>query len=236
MLRIRIVSAGAALAMAALFAGSPATAQTNILAGLKPPAQVTASHAKHPTTKHKTATAKTAPHTKLAHRHHHAVVAAKAETKAESPPVDAAQSAPTADTSPVAVVNVPAEAAPAPSPTNAPANDSFGMKSIVVDGQTVPLASPNEVNAIDLAADSSNVPKANPTTTDATRAPIVSAQADAPPLPTAYAAPISKQDAPASPVGSAAWIAQVLAAFGGAVTAGVVAWFLIGGGPQRMYG
>jgi hypothetical protein len=40
----------------------------------------------------------------------------------------------------------------------------------------------------------------------------------------------------ASAVGSASWIAQVLAAFGGAVAAGVVAWFLIGGGPQRMYG
>ena len=37
-------------------------------------------------------------------------------------------------------------------------------------------------------------------------------------------------------MGSASWIAQVLAALGGAVAAGTVAWFLIGGGPQRMYG
>jgi hypothetical protein len=39
-----------------------------------------------------------------------------------------------------------------------------------------------------------------------------------------------------SAVGSASWIAQVLAALGGAIAAGAVAWFLIGSGPQRMYG
>jgi hypothetical protein len=38
-----------------------------------------------------------------------------------------------------------------------------------------------------------------------------------------------------SPIGSIAWIAQVLAALGGAVTAGVVAWFLIGAGAARTY-
>jgi hypothetical protein len=39
-----------------------------------------------------------------------------------------------------------------------------------------------------------------------------------------------------SAVGGASWIAQVLAALGGAVAAGAVAWFLIGGGPVRTYG
>jgi hypothetical protein len=34
----------------------------------------------------------------------------------------------------------------------------------------------------------------------------------------------------------AAWIAQLLAALGGAVTAGIVAWFLIGAEPARNYG
>lgn len=38
-----------------------------------------------------------------------------------------------------------------------------------------------------------------------------------------------------STVGSAAWIAQVLAALGGAIAAGVLAWFLIGDGPVRTY-
>jgi hypothetical protein len=39
-----------------------------------------------------------------------------------------------------------------------------------------------------------------------------------------------------SAVGSASWIAQVLAALGGAIAAGTVAWFLIGAGPARTYG
>jgi len=39
-----------------------------------------------------------------------------------------------------------------------------------------------------------------------------------------------------SPVGSASWIAHVLAALGGALTAGVVAWFLIRPAPERTYG
>jgi hypothetical protein len=39
-----------------------------------------------------------------------------------------------------------------------------------------------------------------------------------------------------SKVGSAGWTAQVMAALGGAVAAGAVAWFLIGAGPQRTYG
>ena len=39
-----------------------------------------------------------------------------------------------------------------------------------------------------------------------------------------------------SVIGGAAWIAQVLAALGGALTAGIVAWFLIGAEPTRNYG
>jgi hypothetical protein len=35
--------------------------------------------------------------------------------------------------------------------------------------------------------------------------------------------------------GGSAWIAQAFAALGGAVAAGVVAWFLIGAGPVRTY-
>jgi hypothetical protein len=38
------------------------------------------------------------------------------------------------------------------------------------------------------------------------------------------------------PVGSSAWIAHVLAALGGAIAAGAVAWFLIGAAPRRNYG
>jgi hypothetical protein len=44
----------------------------------------------------------------------------------------------------------------------------------------------------------------------------------------------SAQDS--SMLGGVAWIAQVLAALGGALTAGIVAWFLIGAEPVRTYG
>jgi hypothetical protein len=39
-----------------------------------------------------------------------------------------------------------------------------------------------------------------------------------------------------SPIGGALWIEHVLAALGGAITAGAVAWFLIKPAPQRSYG
>lgn len=39
-----------------------------------------------------------------------------------------------------------------------------------------------------------------------------------------------------SPVGSTSWIEHVLAALGGAIAAGVLAWFLIGPAPERTYG
>ena len=40
----------------------------------------------------------------------------------------------------------------------------------------------------------------------------------------------------AQAVGSASWIAQLLAALGGAIAAGAVAWFLIRPAPERNYG
>ncbi|HEX4408641.1 MAG TPA: hypothetical protein VH206_07710 [Xanthobacteraceae bacterium] len=226
MLRIRIVSAGVVLMAAALFAGNPATAETNILAGLRPPAELTGAHAKAHATKHAKATdEKVATRTKVARHKHHTIVAAKTELPAEPTPI-----APAADAPPVA-------AAADTVATPPPANDALQMNAIVVGGQTVPIASPDEVNAMDLAADSGKTTKTVTATPDTASAPTLIAQANAAPaVRTAYAAPISKDQARSSQVGSATWIAEVLAALGGAVTAGVVAWFLIGPGPQRMYG
>jgi hypothetical protein len=62
-----------------------------------------------------------------------------------------------------------------------------------------------------------------------------------PPVKTAAAAPAApKQAARAmlfkpSVVGSASWIAKLLAALGGAIAAGAVAWFLIRPAPKRNY-
>ena len=54
-----------------------------------------------------------------------------------------------------------------------------------------------------------------------------------------FAAPApeaAKTEAAKAEVGSPGWIAQVMAALAGAVAAGTIAWFLIGGAPQRAYG
>ena len=104
---------------------------------------------------------------------------------------------------------------------------------IVAGSHTVQLAPPDRTDAIDLAADNHQQPATEQTPT--TAAPPQAAA----PEPAAHAfiarAAVEKPETP-SPVGSASWIAQVLAALGGAVTAGVVAWFLIRPAPERTYG
>jgi hypothetical protein len=116
---------------------------------------------------------------------------------------------------------------------------------VIVAGQTVQVAAPDAVNEMDLAAN-------NTTAQTSDAAPSTMARASAPAL-REIIAPAPKSDANAevveatpppqqssnisrSDMGSPSWIMQVLAALGGAVTAGSVAWFLIGSTPQRTYG
>jgi hypothetical protein len=245
MLRIRIVSAAIILTAATLFAGNLAAAPTTtdqngkplaLLAGLKPPPEHKSAHAKSAhTSTAELANKHPAKHTKLAHNKHHTVVTAKTDA-----PIEPIKSEQQTDT--VALATAPADGTPpANTAANNPPADSglgpngLGMNAIVVDGQTVQIAAPEAVNALDLAADD-HVAK-----TDVADAALATPSppttlADTVPVRNVYAAPISKDDARSSAIGSMSWIAQVLAAFGGAVTAGVVAWFLIGGGPARMYG
>lgn len=159
--------------------------------------------------KHIAAATKTQPATPAP-----AVAPTPNEAAAPADPIWAAVSAPAANGTPFTDANVASAAAPADPPVDA----------LVVDGQTVKIASPDEVNEMDLAANSET------TTPDAALksdfAQVATAdQASA-------AAPEAKQ---ASAVGSASWIAKVLAALGGAVAAGSAAWFLIGSAPQRTY-
>jgi len=100
----------------------------------------------------------------------------------------------------------------------------------IISGNTVQVPSPDQINSVVPATDnheqtaSEETPKtaapANPTPPEATATAIVAR------------AVIENPD----PVGSASWIEQVLAALGGALTAGVVAWFLIRPGSQQTYG
>jgi hypothetical protein len=82
---------------------------------------------------------------------------------------------------------------------------------------------------MDLAANSPNAPAAT-TTAAAVQSDVIE------PAPAAEAVVAAQAPRSTSPVGSASWFAQVLAALGGAVAAGSAAWFLIGSAPQRTYG
>lgn len=97
---------------------------------------------------------------------------------------------------------------------------------ILNGGHAVPAAMPNPPSP----AASKPTPKPAMTT-----APVKTATAAAATQkPTAHAM-LVKQSSP-NPVGSASWIAQLLAALGGAIAAGAVAWLLIRPAPQRNYG
>jgi hypothetical protein len=125
-------------------------------------------------------------------------------------PEQVASAPPSENSWPAVNSAVPADVAfapPALQPTAAPTEPA--PSQFVVAGQTVQLASPDNVNEIDLAAEAE--PKSD----------------------SMNAVPPPQQG---SDVGSTSWIMQVLAALGGAVAAGSVAWFLIGSTPQRTYG
>jgi len=234
MLANRIVAAGAVLAMAV---GS-ATAQTVIVPVGKPLPLLQIveqpSKAKPPLRAKREA--------KMAKswlaKAHKTVIAAKPKHR----PVEIAAAPASAPPTTVAALPPPAPAiAPAPQPTTAFAGQSAEPPSgaIVVAGQTVQVAaSPDDANALDLAANDQG-----DAATPMAAADPVAAQ------PTASAAPVVRAmvvaavpekaitvSQNATRVGSASWIAQVLAALAGAIAAAIAAWFLIGVTPRRTYG
>jgi hypothetical protein len=234
MLSIRMIFAGAVTALVVAATANGAMAQSgapvpgrplSLLAGLLPPHDTKA--AAHAKTAHRTARKTVATRTvehrvakaKLASKRHHDVAAAEAAT----PPVQTEPAALPDNAWPAPAPVPPADVAATPAPQTAPANADMQPSEVVVEGQTVQIASPDQVNALDLAADNH---------TDAAAMPADRADAAAH-TQTVLAAPVHVE---ASPVGSPSWIAQVLAALGGAVAAGSVAWFLIGSGPVRTYG
>lgn len=233
--RIRIVSTGVAAALVVALAAGGAMARTAasdppgkplaLLAGLRPP---------HESKTHKSSThdSKTNVHAKSARRSGKHVAAKKLaarkppskklpELAATETAQPSSQPALPVNVSPVADATPPtAVATVAPPQAPMPDNDATPSK-VEVGGQTVQIASPDELNAIDLAVDDR---RDAATDADSDLAPAAQA---------VLSAPVVDDK---NPVGSASWIAQVLAALGGAAAAGAVAWFLIGAGPVRMYG
>lgn len=114
-------------------------------------------------------------------------------------------------------------------------NDPNG---ILNGSHAVPSAMPNPVMPNPVMPTASTTKPRAPTTKSTTTnpsAPVkLAAAAPTAPKPPVHAM-LFRPSAP-SPVGSASWIAQLLAALGGAIAAGAVAWFLIRPAPERRYG
>lgn len=102
-----------------------------------------------------------------------------------------------------------------------------GPTELVVGGRAIQIVSPDDANEIDLAADALEVPATKGPRTDFPEGLRAAARS------TGNAVAVQAQEP--DPVGSSAWVAQLLAAVGGAMAAASVAWFLIGSAPQRSY-
>lgn len=253
MSKLRIASALVLAAIAGALTVGAAAAQTTgsepagqplaLLAGLRPP-HATTTHELHAhrtkTMSHagtangaskKTAAATRMKRTALAGNTGRTVAAPPpaanlpVQTASDALPENSAQTPQTAPPQ-TALPSLAAAAdnALAPAPDAVAADSQPVSGSVVVDGQTVEVAPPDQVNAIDLAADDHRDAAAMVADHDDAAAPAVR---------TVLAAPARQYP---GAVGSVSWMAQILAALGGAVAAGAVAWFLIGSGPQRMYG
>jgi hypothetical protein len=229
MLTIRTIAAGAFLLSLPLLAAGTTMAQAatgaepgkplQLLQGASAPGKI-----------------KTKPHVRTAHHHSkvrfaaakvhttrsdEAAETAKAAPAPDGPPANIWPSAPSTGPAPASVpagltMQAPvAVAAPAPAPA---------PSELVVGGRSVDVVASDQPPVIDLAANAPQTAAVEPSQDDA----VATRHA------TAFVATAHDQDA-AGAVGSASWIAQVLAALGGAVAAGTVAWFLIGSTPQRTY-
>lgn len=263
--RIRIVTAGVIFAAAAVMAAGDAAAQTAtdaapgtpipLLQVLAQPSQVkTRTHfrGRRLSRRHRRSHI-AAMRRRRWRKRAIAVAAAKAMPRAAT--MSAANIWPNAPTA------APANVAVTESPPAPPASVLPVPSELVVGGQTVQVASPDRANAIDLAAGTGAAASGDPAARDASstdpstatasaagpNAQTASAAATSAPAPNDTVGAAAKSDsmkaepkaAPPqkdSPVGSASWIAQVLAALGGAVAAGSLAWILIGSAPQRTYG
>jgi hypothetical protein len=128
-------------------------------------------------------------------------------------------------------------AALAPSAARAPVTTERVVDTdpngILNGGHAVPAAMPTPVKPTASAAKPQPAAAKSATTKPSPPVKVAVATPAAPKSP--VHAMLFRPSAP-SAVGSASWIAQLLAALGGAIAAGAVAWFLIRPAPERTYG
>lgn len=234
MLSFRVVAAGVVLLLVSGMAAGRLAAQTATNESPGKPLQLL-QIVSHPNK------AKIKRHAKsVAHRKHRILVG----RNRPQPPAQTAAAAPS-EQSIWPTVNATTSAAvtasePAPAPTAVPADPVPSER--VVTSETVRMAAPNDADAADPAANAPHVQTADAapgdttgTTTNVQTNAAASVEVTQPPQQSNV--PIAAPQHPRpGVVGSASWIAQVLAAFGGAVAAGSLAWFLIGPAPQRTFG
>ncbi len=178
------------------------------------------SHTRHRVAAKPFAPAHAAPHlARHSVRRHRTALAAQPPQPATSAP--AAWPAPDGATPAALQSFAPASSPPVPVTTEPVVETN--PNEIVTGSPAVPTARPHEASAIaPAAAEHPDVVKS------ATPVPAVQAK------PAVRAMVATAVRANPSPVGSASWIAQVLAALGGALAAGIVAWFLIKPAPQGL--
>lgn len=246
------------MALALTFAASGAIAQTAagasvgqpmpLLAGLRPPHETKHAFRAKPShrsirkvaaterTRHVGAkrTARREHERRLHHVAQHRIAVARPFAAPPTPPQTALSFAPTESPPPA---TAPDDTAAVSTPAIAPPADD-NSSTIAINGQTVQVQQPDQINSLDRTATSNTqTPAASSTQALTTRALTTQVQAATLAPQTVLAAPVqAEKSGDANSVGSVSWIAQVLAALGGAVAAGAVAWFLIGSGPVRTYG
>jgi len=156
----------------------------------------------------------------------HLVAAARGRHLSRPPIAEAtASSAAPAAAATIAAATPPLAAAPLKPP---------GPSEVVAGGHPVQVASSDAGETLELSANNDNVlANETPPTGAALSAPPMRDVAEAPKSDSATVAVAQQQR---GEIGGASWILQVLAALGGAITVGAIAWFLIGSMPQRTYG
>ena len=157
-------------------------------------------------------------------------IPATAQAAAEPAPDNSWPAAPTAATVDAATLAPTSQSAAAPQITAPVAAGT--PTALVVDGQTVQVASADEANEIDLAANDAGVANAASLGPKlASNTPVAAVAEAAANLEPASAALVETQT---PEVSTASWILQILAALGGAVAAGTVAWLLMRSAPRRV--
>ena len=184
-----------------------------------------AEHTRHAGAKR---TAKREHERRLHHVTQHRIAASPPFAAPPTPPQTALSFAPT-ESPPAAPATAPNDASAVSTPAIAPPADSE-TSTIAITGESVQMKQPDQINSLDRAAtqtpgsSSAPTPTIQPDTATAAPQTVLAAPAQA------------EKSGDADSVGGASWLAQVLAALGGAVAAGAVAWILIGSGPMRTYG